>query len=155
MKRIAFIAALVVAVLAAVWFFSRPKPVAVALVTAERGPVAATISNTRAGTVDACRRAGLDAVAVLDGQACDLAAERGRQAGATTGVHGSGPRVADGGGNGTPLRGDERHRNGLWPREKPHRGQHSDDERRNDGDALHSHYEEWGIGGQSNGFLTY
>jgi HlyD family secretion protein len=59
MKRIAIIAALVVAVLAAVWLLSRPTPVAVALVTAERGPVAATVANTRAGTVDACRRAGL------------------------------------------------------------------------------------------------
>ena len=40
MKRIAFVAALVVAVLAAAWFLSRPEPVAVTLVTAERGPVA-------------------------------------------------------------------------------------------------------------------
>jgi HlyD family secretion protein len=31
----------------------------VTLVAAERGPVAATVANTRAGTVDACRRAGL------------------------------------------------------------------------------------------------
>src|SRR6185295_1486511 len=59
MKRIAFIAALVVAVVAAAWFCSRPKPVAVSLVTAERGSVAATVSSTRAGTVDAGRRAGL------------------------------------------------------------------------------------------------
>lgn len=70
MKRIAFIAALGVAVLAAVWFFSRPKPVAVALVTADRGPVAATVSNTRAGTVDACRRAGLSPA--LGGQIASL-----------------------------------------------------------------------------------
>ena len=75
MKRIAFIAALVVAVLAAVWFFSRPKPVAVALVTAERGPVAATISNTRAGTVDACRRAGLSPA--LGGQIARLPVKDG------------------------------------------------------------------------------
>jgi HlyD family secretion protein len=59
MKRIALIAALVVALLAAVWLISRPEPVAVTLVAAERGPVSATVSNTRAGTVDACRRAGL------------------------------------------------------------------------------------------------
>ena len=75
MKRIAFIAALVVAVLAAVWFFSRPKPVAVALVTAGRGPVAATISNTRAGTVDACRRAGLSPA--LGGQIASLPVKDG------------------------------------------------------------------------------
>ena len=75
MKRIAFIAALVVAVLAAVWFASRPKPVAVALVTAERGPVAATVSNTRAGTVDACRRAGLSPA--LGGQIASLPVKDG------------------------------------------------------------------------------
>ena len=75
MKRIALIAALVVAVLAAVWFASRPKPVAVALVTAERGPVAATVSNTRAGTVDACRRAGLSPA--LGGQIASLPVKDG------------------------------------------------------------------------------
>ena len=75
MKRIAFIAALVVAVLAAVWFLSRPEPVAVTLVTAERGPVAATVSNTRAGTVDACRRAGLSPA--LGGQIASLPVKDG------------------------------------------------------------------------------
>lgn len=59
MKRIAIIAALVLVALAAAWYFTRPTPVAVTLVTAERGPVSATVANTRAGTVDACRRAGL------------------------------------------------------------------------------------------------
>jgi HlyD family secretion protein len=59
MKRIAIIAALVVVALAGIWLVSRPEPIAVALVSVERGPVAATVANTRAGTVDACRRAGL------------------------------------------------------------------------------------------------
>jgi HlyD family secretion protein len=59
MTRIAVIAALVLAVAAAAWYALRPVPVAVTLVAAERGPVAATVANTRAGTVDACRRAGL------------------------------------------------------------------------------------------------
>lgn len=59
MKRIAIGAALALAVLAVLWFVSRPTPVRVALVAADRGPVAATVANTRAGTVDACRRAGL------------------------------------------------------------------------------------------------
>ena len=70
MKRIAIIAALVVVALAAGWFVSRPEPVAVTLVTAERGPVAATVANTRAGTVDACRRAGLSPA--LGGQIANL-----------------------------------------------------------------------------------
>jgi HlyD family secretion protein len=59
MKRIAILLALLMIALAGVWFVSRPEPVAVTLVAAERGPVAATVANTRAGTVDACRRAGL------------------------------------------------------------------------------------------------
>jgi HlyD family secretion protein len=59
MKRIAIIAALVLVALAAGWYFTLPNPIAVTLVTAERGLVSATVANTRAGTVDACRRAGL------------------------------------------------------------------------------------------------
>lgn len=43
----------------AFWLLSRPQPILVTLVSAERGSVTATVVNTRAGTVDACRRAGL------------------------------------------------------------------------------------------------
>ena len=77
MKRIAIIAALAVVVLAAVWFVSRPEPVPVTLVTAERGPVAATVANTRAGTVDACRRAGLSPA--LGGQIASLPVKDGER----------------------------------------------------------------------------
>ena len=82
MKRIAIIAALVVAALAAVWFFSRPEPVAVTLVTADRGLVAATVANTRAGTVDACRRAGLSPA--LGGQIAALPVKDGERVEAGT-----------------------------------------------------------------------
>jgi HlyD family secretion protein len=75
MKRIAIVAAVVVAVLAAVWWLSRPEPIAVTVVTAERGPVAATVANTRAGTVDACRRAGLSPA--LGGQIESLPVKEG------------------------------------------------------------------------------
>jgi len=75
MKRIAIAAALVLAVLAGAWYLSRPTPVAVTLVTAERGPVAATVANTRAGTVDACRRAGLSPAS--GGQIAKLAVKDG------------------------------------------------------------------------------
>jgi len=79
MKRIAVVAALVLAVLAAAWYFTRPVPVPVTLVAAERGPVSATVANTRAGTVDACRRAGLSpasggpiaSLPVVDGERVD------------------------------------------------------------------------------------
>jgi HlyD family secretion protein len=59
MKRLTIIAVLAIAVLAGVWYFARPKPVKVAVVEVARGPVASTVTNTRAGTVDACRRARL------------------------------------------------------------------------------------------------
>ncbi len=52
-----FIALLLLA--AAIWYFTRPAPPSVQLVKVERGVVEATVSNTRAGTVKACRRAKL------------------------------------------------------------------------------------------------
>ncbi len=42
-----------------VFFSLRPAPLSVAVVAVDEGPVIASVSNTRAGTVDACRRAGL------------------------------------------------------------------------------------------------
>ena len=59
MKRFGIIIALTAIAIAAGWYLTRPEAIAVSLVTVERGPVFATVSNTRAGTVDACRRAGL------------------------------------------------------------------------------------------------
>lgn len=41
----------------AAWFFTRSAPLSVQLARVERGVVEATVSNTRAGTVMACRRA--------------------------------------------------------------------------------------------------
>jgi len=75
MKRIAIVAAVVIVALAAAWWFTRPKPVAVALVTVERGAVIATVANTRAGTVDACRRARLSPA--LGGQIAQLPVKKG------------------------------------------------------------------------------
>lgn len=46
-----------VALAGGIWLFARPHPVPVTLVTVTRGPVEATVANTRAGTVKACRRA--------------------------------------------------------------------------------------------------
>ena len=59
MKRYGIIIGLALAAVAGGWYLTRPDPVSVSLITVERGPVSATVSNTRAGTVDACRRAGL------------------------------------------------------------------------------------------------
>jgi HlyD family secretion protein len=70
------IAALVLAlvVVAVVWV-SRPKAVRVVVVAAERGDVAATVANTRAGTVDACNRARL--APPLGGQIAKLPVKKG------------------------------------------------------------------------------
>ena len=58
LRRILF--ASVLALLAyAAWYYTRPKPIPVTLVQATRGIVEASVSNTRAGTIKACRRAKL------------------------------------------------------------------------------------------------
>ncbi len=75
MKRVAMVAVVVLIAVAAVWWFTRPKPVAVALVTVERGAVIATVANTRAGTVDACHRARLSPA--LGGQIAKLPVKKG------------------------------------------------------------------------------
>jgi HlyD family secretion protein len=70
MKTFVIVATLVVVAGGVAWFLTRPQPIPVTLVTVERGPVAATVANTRAGTVDACRRAGL--APALGGQIANL-----------------------------------------------------------------------------------
>ncbi len=82
MKRIAIVAVVVLIALSAAWWFTRTKPVAVALVTVERGPVVATVANTRAGTVDACRRARLSPA--LGGQIAQLPVKKGERVAAGT-----------------------------------------------------------------------
>ena len=75
MKRIGIIAASLLLIGALTWWTTRPAPISVTLTTVERGPVAATVANTRAGTVDACRRAGLSPA--LGGQIAVLPVEDG------------------------------------------------------------------------------
>ena len=75
MKRIAIIAVVILVVAAAAWALTRPKPVKVTLLTVDRGAVAATVANTRAGTVDACRRAGLSPA--LGGKIASLPVKNG------------------------------------------------------------------------------
>jgi len=55
------IGAVIVAIIGAgaVWYLGKPKPVPVVLASVELGTVESTISNTRAGTITACRRARL------------------------------------------------------------------------------------------------
>lgn len=75
MRRLIAIIVVVALLGAGVWWYLRPQPVRVTVVTAEIGPVAATITNTRAGTVDACRRAGL--APAMGGQIAHLAVQDG------------------------------------------------------------------------------
>ena len=41
------------------WQATKPRPISVAVAVAESGIVENTVANTRAGTIEACRRAGL------------------------------------------------------------------------------------------------
>ena len=58
-RRVILVVFIVAALGAAVWYVMRPKPIAVSLGQADRGLVESTVTNTRAGTVTACRRAKL------------------------------------------------------------------------------------------------
>jgi HlyD family secretion protein len=74
--RFPILVIVVLVVAAGVWKFSgRVKPVRVAVVEVERGDVLSTVSNTRAGTVDACRRAGMSPA--LGGQIARLPVRKG------------------------------------------------------------------------------
>ncbi|MCR4298916.1 MAG: efflux RND transporter periplasmic adaptor subunit [Gallionella sp.] len=61
----------------AIWHLTRPEPVRVKLARVERGTVEATVSNTRAGTVKACRRAKL--APTVGGQIAHLLVKKGER----------------------------------------------------------------------------
>jgi HlyD family secretion protein len=74
--RIPLLVLLIIAAIVVAWRFSgQTKPVRVAVVEVERGDVLKTVSNTRAGTVDACRRAGMSPA--LGGQIARLPVRKG------------------------------------------------------------------------------
>ncbi len=60
--RYPLIALTLIGVGAAVWWFKRPDPIPVVLATVDRGVVEATVSNTRAGEIEACQRAKLSTI---------------------------------------------------------------------------------------------
>jgi HlyD family secretion protein len=59
----------------AVWTVTRPKPVAVVVRAVDRGAVERTVANTKAGTVNACRRAKLSPS--IGGQVASLPVKEG------------------------------------------------------------------------------
>jgi len=61
--HLAIIALVLVGLAYAGWRATRPKPIEVELATLARGTVEATVVNTRAGTIKACRRAKLSPTA--------------------------------------------------------------------------------------------
>jgi len=54
---------LILGIGAGVWWIKRPTPIPVILQTVDRGTVEATVSNTRAGEIEACQRAKLSTIA--------------------------------------------------------------------------------------------
>jgi len=76
-SRVALALAVVLAIAAAVWWAGRPKPIPVVLKAVDRGRVESTIANTRAGTVEACRRAKLSTT--LGGRIEVLAVKEGER----------------------------------------------------------------------------
>ncbi len=73
---------LLAAIVAAVVYVTRPRPIEVSVATVERGTVEATVSNTRAGSVKACRRARLSPS--IGGQITALHVHEGQQVEAGT-----------------------------------------------------------------------
>jgi HlyD family secretion protein len=66
---------IIIALVLVVLWFKRPKPVVVALASVERGEVERTVTNTRAGTLKACRRAKLSPS--IGGQIASLPVKEG------------------------------------------------------------------------------
>ena len=75
--RLLLIILIIAGIIGAGWYLSRPKPISVAVTAVERGIVESTVSNTRAGTVKACRRARI--APAIGGQIAKLAVKEGDQ----------------------------------------------------------------------------
>ncbi len=77
MKPLIIVSILIAAIAASVWYYTRPDPITVKLHTVAAGTVKSTVSNTRVGTVKACRRAYL--APATGGQVAKLAVKEGSQ----------------------------------------------------------------------------
>jgi HlyD family secretion protein len=60
--RLLVVVLVIAAIGAALWWFTRPKPIPVGFHTVAVGKVEATLANTRAGTVEACQRTKLSTI---------------------------------------------------------------------------------------------
>ena len=70
-----FLAAIVAAIVAAILWLAQPETITVVIEKVEKGLVRDTVANTRAGTVKACRRAGISSSA--GGQIASLPVREG------------------------------------------------------------------------------
>lgn len=77
MRRILFILAMLIFIGTAFWWFSRPKPIDVALAEVSKGKVEASVANTRAGSVEACLRTRLSPI--IGGRIAYLGVKKGDQ----------------------------------------------------------------------------
>ncbi len=75
MQRLLVAAIAIAGIAAVIGYTMRVEPLRVVVVAVERGDVAATVANTRAGTVNACRRAGLSPA--VGGQMASLPVSKG------------------------------------------------------------------------------
>ncbi len=78
-KKSAVVAVVAIVLALGIGFFTRSKPIPVVLQKVERGTVEASVSNTRAGTVMACRRAKMSPPA--GGQIAKLRVKKGDRVG--------------------------------------------------------------------------
>lgn len=76
-RKFAILISLVVLAVLGIGYFTRSKPLSVVLQKVERGTVEASVSNTRAGTVNACRRAKMSPSA--GGQIAKLQVKKGQR----------------------------------------------------------------------------
>jgi len=74
-RRLLLLVLLLAIVATVITYLTRPKPVAVTIAKLEQGLVEATVANTRAGTVKACRRARL--APPQGGQVAELLVRKG------------------------------------------------------------------------------
>jgi HlyD family secretion protein len=75
MKRLFIILLLLAAAGSAFWWLSRPEPIAAVLTEVGRGKVEASVSNTRAGSVEACLRTRLSPI--MGGRIAYLGVKKG------------------------------------------------------------------------------
>jgi HlyD family secretion protein len=62
MRRIPIFIVIVLAIIWATWYLTRPQPLLVTLVEVKQGLVEASVANTRAGSIEACQRTRLSPI---------------------------------------------------------------------------------------------